>query len=590
MEIIKHELKKIIEFSEKIGESLSEEQAFNFLILQYFYFNGSDISSKWVDIKSCITDGPNDGGIDFVYFDEDNSKIIIGQNKCVKQMSVNESLNEFNKVLRTIKDFELQKTGSYNNRLKEVLQDSLDRLTDENIGNIEFVFSCSSALNKNKVIEKIMSNESHMIEQITLNAIEDIETRIELFQSIINKVSEAKLKLDKPKNFLSYQSENMEGIFVNISSKSLTRIYNKYKDKGLFDLNIRKYIRNKLVDDSITDTIRNNSENFWFLNNGLTIACDEFSLDGDNIRLYDFSIVNGGQTTNLIGKSNTEKEFFIPCKIVRNLDGNDENFFSKIAEATNSQKPIQSKDLKSNSPEMRRLKALLKDYKIDLEIKRGDKKLPSSYTKIKNDELAQIILSFVNQKPGTSRSSKNSLFSNNKYYSLIFKQPYHKSDEKKKFLVDLIDLNTRFTYINDKLKKPGELQVEEQIILKNGKQILFSLFGVVYQLVNNDLTLEELKHDDSLLTTRDFPYNSLLSNYTSDDIDSKLTDLIKLLINILAKEYDNQYRNGKVTSVSNFFKTDKKYQDDILRKTFIPEFSRTRNYDELMEYASIFKR
>ncbi|MTP78190.1 hypothetical protein GMB70_05895 [Turicibacter sanguinis] len=505
-------------------------------------------------------------------------------------MSVNESLNEFNKVLRTIKDFELQKTGSYNNRLKEVLQDSLDRLTDENIGNIEFVFSCSSALNKNKVIEKIMSNESHMIEQITLNAIEDIETRIELFQSIINKVSEAKLKLDKPKNFLSYQSENMEGIFVNISSKSLTKIYNKYKDKGLFDLNIRKYIRNKLVDDSITDTIRNNSENFWFLNNGLTIACDEFSLDGDNIRLYDFSIVNGGQTTNLIGKSNTEKEFFIPCKIVRNLDGNDENFFSKIAEATNSQKPIQSKDLKSNSPEMRRLKALLKDYKIDLEIKRGDKKLPSSYTKIKNDELAQIILSFVNQKPGTSRSSKNSLFSNNKYYSLIFKQPYHKSDEKKKFLVDLIDLNTRFTYINDKLKKPGELQVEEQIILKNGKQILFSLFGVVYQLVNNDLTLEELKHDDSLLTTRDFPYNSLLSNYTSDDIDSKLTDLIKLLINILAKEYDNQYRNGKVTSVSNFFKTDKKYQDDILRKTFIPEFSRTRNYDELMEYASIFKR
>ncbi|MDB8564153.1 AIPR family protein [Turicibacter sanguinis] len=457
MEIIKHELKKIIEFSEKIGESLSEEQAFNFLILQYFYFNGSDISSKWVDIKSCITDGPNDGGIDFVYFDEDNSKIIIGQNKCVKQMSVNESLNEFNKVLRTIKDFELQKTGSYNNRLKEVLQDSLDRLTDENIGNIEFVFSCSSALNKNKVIEKIMSNESHMIEQITLNAIEDIETRIELFQSIINKVSEAKLKLDKPKNFLSYQSENMEGIFVNISSKSLTKIYNKYKDKGLFDLNIRKYIRNKLVDDSITDTIRNNSENFWFLNNGLTIACDEFSLDGDNIRLYDFSIVNGGQTTNLIGKSNTEKEFFIPCKIVRNLDGNDENFFSKIAEATNSQKPIQSKDLKSNSPEMRRLKALLKDYKIDLEIKRGDKKLPSSYTKIKNDELAQIILSFVNQKPGTSRSSKNSLFSNNKYYSLIFKQPYHKSDEKKKFLVDLIDLNTRFTYINDKIKKTGRI-------------------------------------------------------------------------------------------------------------------------------------
>lgn len=589
MEQIRHELKKIIDYSTQVGNPLTEESAFNYLILQYFYFNGEPIQESWYDISACITDGTNDGGIDFVYFDDDNAKIIIGQNKYSKNIHQQDIFSELKKADNTINNFEKYVTSSYNSRLKEVLQNCLDRLTDENIGNIEFVFSTISNLSKDKFNEKLKNQNLSSISQISLHSKDDIDSRIELLKSDVITVSEAKLNLDKAHNYLEYESDNMKGVFVNISSHSLKTIYNKYKDKGLFDLNIRKYIRNKVVDDSITDTIKNNSENFWFLNNGLTIACDEFNVDGNKIKLYDFSIVNGGQTTNLIAKINTATEFFIPCKIVTEKSKEDENFFSKIAEATNSQKPIQAKDLKSNAPEMRLLKSTLKDFNIDFEIKRGDKKLSSRYIKIKNDEFAQMVFSFVNQKPGTARSSKNSLFSNNKYYNQIFKQAYSKDVNKKNFLVDLISLNTRFNIINESLKKQGALQKDEQVILKNGKQILFALFGVIYQLVNKEISLDEMKNDPTVLSSKSFPYNSFISNYKEDDIDQKLTDLIKLLIAILAREYDNQYHNGRVTSVSNFFKTDKRYQEDIISKTFVTEFSRSRNYDELMEYAVIFK-
>ena len=59
-------------------------------------------------------------------------------------------------------------------------------------------------------------------------------------------------------------------------------------------------------------------DNFWFLNNGIIIACTEFEPDGDTIKLHNFSIVNDGQTTQLIGtyKGTNTKEFYIPCKIV----------------------------------------------------------------------------------------------------------------------------------------------------------------------------------------------------------------------------------------------------------------------------------
>ena len=48
------------------------------------------------------------------------------------------------------------------------------------------------------------------------------------------------------------------------------------------------------------------------------------------------------------------KNFFIPCKIIC-INNKNKNLFSKVAETTNSQKPIYPRDLKANSPEMKML-------------------------------------------------------------------------------------------------------------------------------------------------------------------------------------------------------------------------------------------
>ena len=39
--------------------------------------------------------------------------------------------------------------------------------------------------------------------------------------------------------------------------------------------------------------------------------------DGE-LELYNFSIVNGGQTTNLIGRTNFDNDFPIMCKVIKN--------------------------------------------------------------------------------------------------------------------------------------------------------------------------------------------------------------------------------------------------------------------------------
>lgn len=600
MEIIENKIQEIIDLGKTKGRTVTKEYAFNVINLHYLALRSNDINKNFESLDDFIPDGANDGGIDFVYFDEDNSKVYIGQSKYSKNIDTNEFVEEFRKILDTLKDFNESNTGKYNSNVKRLLQNALDRLTEESEGNIEIIFASLNDLDDEKCRQRII-DDLDKITDLQIYGSLLLGNEIEKLDSNLEVVKEYRLDIDKANNFTKYETDEKEGLQVNVSSKSLVQLYNAYADNGLFNLNIRRYIRNKSVDEGITHTLNKERSNFWFLNNGLTIACNDYFISGNTIRLYDFSIVNGGQTTTLIGKykGKSTEEFFIPCKIIMSKKklSIDESlaFFNSIAEATNSQKPIKPKDLKSNSNEMIQLKQLLSNNSIDLEIKRGQDKNKNARYRIKNDELAQLIHSFVNQKPGLSRNSKNTLFSNNKIYNSIFKQKYMSDNNKKDFLVDLVILNDRYINLERLIKTSNDkyqFDKDQMDIFNNSKLTLFALFGVIYRLVNKDLSLNDLKDDRKLLETNDFYYGKFISEYKKDDIDEKLFQLIQFLVIFLQEEYDLQFKLAEVTSVSNFLKTDTKYVDDILKKILNniakPHYSKELFGDE--GYSQLFVR
>lgn len=595
MELIKDQIKIIQNVAIKLlGYDISDEKAFSYMILQYYYFNGQKIETIFEEIHDMVTDGTNDGGVDLVYYDEENSKVIIGQSKFTKSLSNNDIIEELNKMSSTVKNFEDGNTGSYNKKLKRELQNAIDRLPEDEIGNVEYCIFTTSQLKEetlNSRIEK--ENNIYSKDMVNIYQYNDINSKIESILDEVLTVKEANILIDRPKNMLKYRTDITEGIMVNVSSKSLCTIYNQYSEKGLFDMNIRKYIRNKMVDNGIKKTLDDERENFWFLNNGIIIACKDFRPDGNKITLYDFSIVNGGQTTTLIGNYNGKNTeiFYVPCKIIcqkNNRDDKNIEFFSKIAEATNSQKPILARDLKSNAPEMKVLKRWLSQEKIFLEIKRGEKCPKGFKHKIKNDELGQLILSFVYQRPGTSRSGKKAIFENKAIYNQIFKNNYTKDSEKKKFIMDLIDLNDRYNVIVDDIKKDS-LKDKEKEVVKNGKYIIFALLGVLYNISNNDINESDLMKDARIVKTNNFIYSNIIGNYKKDDLDDKLKMLIIDLVQIVSQSYDNALKKDEITSISNYFKTDKKYIEDILGE-FINAYSRTYLGKDLKMIGEIFKR
>lgn len=575
MELIENELRQIkLEVKEILKRDISDEQAFEFLSEELFCLKERNGYNPLFDIEMSITNGPNDGGVDFVYYDEESSKVILGQCKYTKNLKLNDIITELNKMSTTVENFKISNTGIYNEKLRAELQNALDRLPDGDEGNVEYNIYTISDYDETSIMNKIEAeHNTYSKEMVNVYGKDEFITKIKEKVEKLNTIEEEfTINIDQANNYLTYSNSSADGIIVNMSSNSLIKMFNKYKDEGLLDMNIRKYVKNKMVDDGIKRTLDKDRSNFWFFNNGIIIACDDYYVDGNTVKIRGFSIVNGGQTTNRIGnyKGSNHEEFFIPCKIIC-INNKNKNLFSKVAETTNSQKPIYPRDLKANSPEMKMLQSWLDKENIYLEIKRGEKKKNKKY-KIKNDELGQLILSFVYQQPGTARSGKKTIFDNNNYYNKLYKQNYEKDINKKKFITDLIKLNQEYIYVEEKLKNdtakyPTKLNNEQKIILKNAKYIFISLFGISYFLENGDIDLNDIISDPEIVTTQDFIYGKFINNYRKDDFEEKITALIVQIIYCLEEIYNRQLSTGSITSVSNLFKTDKKYRELIVRHT-----------------------
>ena len=70
---------------------------------------------------------------------------------------------------------------------------------------------------------------------------------------------------------------------------------------------------------------------------------------------------------------------------------------------------------------------------------------------------------------------------------------------------------------------------------------------------------------------------------------NKEENLVKLILYSLADTYDNCYRRNEITSISNLFKTDKKYRETIVHDFMHSIGLRTRKA-EFLDTAVIFKR
>ena len=154
-EIIKSEIQLAIEKIYSLNKvAISEDKAFSHMLLKYYF--GINF------YEQVVTDGPNDGGIDFLHYDEEDEKVIVCQAKYTASLSCEDINAEFNKMHSTVENFMRSNTGAYNNILKQTLQDAIDRLPDDNSGNVEYRLFTIADIDTDTIKRKIEKSTTEL--------------------------------------------------------------------------------------------------------------------------------------------------------------------------------------------------------------------------------------------------------------------------------------------------------------------------------------------------------------------------------------------------------------------------------------------
>ena len=197
--------------------------------------------------------------------------------------------------------------------------------------------------------------------------------------------------------------------------------------ESIFEANVRDYAPDAKVNEGIQETLANPAgDDFWWLNNGITILASRAFLSSGSLQITDPLIVNGLQTSHVVfhhfkNGGNVKDERSILVKVIVN---DNTATSDRIISATNSQTKINSIFLHSTEPIHREIELNLKAqgyfYDRRKNYYRNQGKPVSQIITI--PYLAQAVASIVLQQPNDARVRPGTVAE--KSYQQLFSTEY----------------------------------------------------------------------------------------------------------------------------------------------------------------------
>ena len=199
--------------------------------------------------------------------------------------------------------------------------------------------------------------------------------------------------------------------------------------RSIFEANVRDYQGNVQVNSDIQESLRGNrEEEFWWLNNGVTIVASNAALTGKEISIENPFIVNGLQTSteifNYFSEANTEgDERCLRVKVV--VPGASQSR-DRIIKATNFQTAIPGISLRATEKIHRDIEDYLRDFGVFYDRRKNYYKNEGKPIDkiISIGQLSQAVLSILLQQPDDARARPSSIIKDEENYRKVFDPDY----------------------------------------------------------------------------------------------------------------------------------------------------------------------
>ena len=383
------------------------------------------------DILDRIVADRRTEGVDALFIDYIKLNLLFVQARTVENYGNTENNYPETDLTTTFEGLRLLLRGDYKGKITpnwENLVDEYHELdkTGDYSTTIRFLL-----LKKKPTDYKYVDSFKEEFEDIEVDFI-DINDILGMYQEYLTLRVPApeKISFEILTNLLEKESPYKSRLFT-IKGKELAKVYNDYRET-VFQQNLRYSLgmRSRSINKQICETSEdaNNSKNFWYFNNGITIICEDIDETTSRkiINLRKAQIINGAQTTYALYKAYNEGTLQDNVEIVvRVIEINDIDVVESITLYTNSQNAINLRDLCSNDEIQRKIQRILLDsYGYFYERKRGefDSLYPTPESKrnllggtyrvkvINNENAAQALLAIYLDKPAQAKNEKRRVF------------------------------------------------------------------------------------------------------------------------------------------------------------------------------------
>lgn len=320
---------------------------------------------KYEDLKDSETDGYGDNGIDGVYFDKKNNYFYIIQSKWIKSANGGPEKSEILKLLQGIKDILSFNFDSFNEKIKSKRELIKDAFLNSSI-KIKVLLTFTGIKISDECYRTIKECFDDLNDANDVIFFEPFNIR-DCHRALTLGIEGNPINVDFDLHQWGKHDDPVKSIYGQLNCLFLAEVFDQNKAR-LFSQNIRGFMGESEINIQIVNSITKDPENFFYLNNGITILAKKItkSAFGGSDRVTgrfsceDITIVNGAQTVGSIYeafKRNKDQvaKATVFIRIV-SLENCPEDFDKKVTVATNTQNRIEKKDFVSLDINQQRLK------------------------------------------------------------------------------------------------------------------------------------------------------------------------------------------------------------------------------------------
>jgi hypothetical protein len=383
---------------------------------------------------NCLTEGGADGGVDALHLSDpigDDFQVTLFQAKYKKDLSAESNFpeTEIQKLIQTIEIvFDTNSPiDRFNDQVKTKVRE-IQSLMDEGLYPKISVVCCNNGKKWTDSAQSLIDQKNFQKKEGVISFLHVNHDRI---LELLKKPNPINTSLDLMGTAI-FEDMNYNRICIGrITIGKIAELVNEHGDR-LLDQNIRRYLGLKTeVNKGIEETIKQNPDNFYYFNNGITMLCSRFRYNSHqsinhHVKVEDLQIINGGQTCMTIHRvyqdysrknKSLPEEATVLVRLYELGDTETNHLIHQITLATNTQNPVDLKDLKSNDEYQKRLQKDIAGFGYLYRSKR-------SSTNVKVNEftsgvVAESVLAVWRKKPEKAKFLTRSHFDS--FYEIIFK-------------------------------------------------------------------------------------------------------------------------------------------------------------------------